>query len=165
MLERVHMYLKKTCSLSRQGEACTDKVDAGKTQCSPLFDFRKMFFADFAQCQSILDFHTNFHKYFNSLTGPQIPQRWKFFKAKKISSTLRSVRISREYLRTVLEYPANISAQCQNIPRISPRSVRISREYLREKESCSKTILACLSGAEGDKFHREKKRPKYPVTH
>ena len=70
MLERVHMYLKKTCSLSRQGEACTDKVDAGKTQCSPLLDFRKMFFADFAQCYSILDFHTNFHKYFNSLTGP-----------------------------------------------------------------------------------------------
>ena len=33
-IEIVHIYKKNLYSLSRQGEACKDKIDAGKTPCS-----------------------------------------------------------------------------------------------------------------------------------
>ena len=65
-----------------------------------------------------------------------------------------SVSLRRVQLRAVLPFAESDSAQANTA------QSQIFREYLRENEFLSKTILACLSGAQMDYIHEIKKWQK-----
>ena len=78
----------------------------------------------------------------------------EIFENQKNCLTLRSVSLRRVRLRAVLYCVESDSAQANTA------QIRIFREYLRENEFLSKTILACLSGAQMGSIHEIKKWQK-----